>query len=214
MKLHSFTFNPFSENTYIIEAGNGDCAIVDPGNSNSAENAQLLEAIESTGLKPVMLLNTHAHIDHVFGNHWVKDRWDIALHLHKLDLPLLDRSVEMAKLWGLNYTPSPSPDAWLEPGTITLGGEELEIRFVPGHAPGHVVFISHADKWIVAGDTLFNESIGRTDLPGGHHQTLLDSIQKELFTLPDDYTVWPGHGPETRIGHEKKFNPYLSPLQG
>lgn len=187
-----------------------DCAIIDAGNYNSSENQILKEFIESHNLQPVALLGTHAHIDHIFGNWYVKKTWDIPYYLHEEDVPMFHRSEQMAALWNLSLTPSPMPDHFLQHGEILkMGHDELEVRFVPGHAPGHVVFISHKDGWVVGGDTLFNGSIGRTDLPGGNHPLLLKNIQEQLFTLPDNYIVYSGHGPETRIGHEKMHNPFF-----
>lgn len=209
MQLHAFTFNPLQENTYVLwDESTLECAIVDAGNYNSTENDILKKFIAFHELQPVLLLGTHAHIDHIFGNWYVKHTWNIPYHLHKEDEPMFHRSEQMAALWGLNYTPSPMPDEQLEHGQkIFLGNGELEVRFVPGHSPGHVVFVNHHDHWVVGGDTLFRGSIGRTDLPGGNHELLLQKIREELFTLPDAYLVYSGHGPETNIGYEREHNP-------
>lgn len=211
MKLHYFTFNPFQENTYVIwDEQTLDCAIIDAGNYNSAENDMLKHFIEQNGLKPQYLLGTHAHIDHVFGNWYVKQTWDVPYCLHPADKVMLERSIEMSALWQLNYTPGPDPDVELNHGNrITLGDEILEVRYVPGHAPGHVVFVNHNSKLVIGGDTLFRGSIGRTDLPGGNHEQLISAITEQLFTLPDDFTVYSGHGPETTIGYEKENNPFF-----
>lgn len=211
MHIHSFTFNPLQENTYLLwDENSSEAAIVDAGNYNSTENAILKSFIEQHELKPVYLLGTHAHIDHVFGNWFVKQTWNVPYLLHKDGIPMFHRSEQMAALWGLNYTPSPMPDQHIEHlQNITLGNSELEIRLVPGHAPGHVIFINHADRWVVGGDTLFKGSIGRTDLPGGDHELLLQKIREEMFVLPDDYVVYSGHGPETHIGFERLHNPFF-----
>lgn len=211
MKIHFFQFNPLQENTYIIwDPESLECAIVDAGCYDTAENNELKKFISSHGLIPKYLLGTHAHIDHIFGNWYVKQLWNIPYYLHKEDVPMLDRSVTMAAVWNLQFTPSDEPDFFLEAGQIIkLGNGELEVRFVPGHSPGHVVFINHANHWVIAGDTLFQGSIGRTDLPGGNHDVLLSSIREQLFTLPEDYLVYPGHGPKTNIGFEKKNNPFF-----
>lgn len=211
MEIKVFTFNPIQENTYVIwDDVTLKCAIIDAGNYNSAENNELRNFIENNGLKPVYLLGTHAHIDHVFGNWYVKQTWDIPYLLHKLDMPMFDRSIQMAALWQLNYTPSPEPDGSLNHGDmIQIGETVLEVRFVPGHAPGHVIFIHHNSKTVIGGDTLFRGSIGRTDLPGGNHDLFLTKIREEMFSLPDDYTVHSGHGPETTIGYEKNNNPFF-----
>jgi glyoxylase-like metal-dependent hydrolase (beta-lactamase superfamily II) len=123
---------------------------------------------------------------------------------------MIDRSETMASIWNLNYTTSPQPDVFIEGGqTIQVGNGELEVRFVPGHAPGHVVFVSHKDEWAVVGDTIFEGSIGRTDLPGGNHDLLLQKIKEEIFTLPDNFTLYPGHGIETTVENEKQNNPFF-----
>lgn len=211
MRLQVFTFNPFQENTYVLwDNDTKEAAIVDAGCYNHAENLQLSAFIEQQTLKPTMLLGTHAHIDHVFGNWYVKQQWDIPYYLHPADVAMLDRSREMAALWNLNYTEGPLPDIDLQHGdVISLGTQTLEVRFVPGHAPGHVIFIHHETKTVIGGDTLFRGSIGRTDLPGGNHDLLLQSIREQMFTLPDDYTVHSGHGPETSIGFEREHNPFF-----
>ncbi|MBS3915704.1 MAG: MBL fold metallo-hydrolase [Bacteroidetes bacterium] len=211
MQLHVFTFNPLQENTYVIWDENSmECAIVDPGNYNSTENQILRDFILNQNLNPVFLLGTHAHIDHIFGNWFVKHHWNISYLLHSDGLPMFHRSEQMAALWGLNYTPSPMPDLPLEHRQkLNIGNTELEIRLVPGHAPGHVIFVNHSDRWVIGGDTLFKGSIGRTDLPGGDHELLLEKIREEMFTLPDDYLVYSGHGPETNIGFERNHNPFF-----
>lgn len=211
MQLHSFNFNPFQENTYILwDEESLDCAIVDAGNSNPEENAALKTFIENNKLNPKMLLGTHAHIDHVFGNWYIKHEWNIPYYLHKEDYSMLERSIQMAALWQLNYTPSPEPDIELNHGdNIKIGNINLEVRFVPGHAPGHVIFVHHPSKTVIGGDCLFRGSIGRTDLPGGNHDLLIEKIKTEMLSLPEDYTVYSGHGPETSIGNEKMHNPFL-----
>lgn len=211
MNLHFFTFNPLQENTYIIWCQDTlECAIIDAGNYDSAEGAALEEFINTNQLKPTHLLGTHAHIDHVFGNWFVKQKWNLPYYLNEGDIPMFARSEQMAVLWSLQYTPGPMPDHNLAHGDrIKIGNCELEVRFVPGHAPGHVIFVNHADRWIIGGDTLFRGSIGRTDLPGGNHDLLLKKIREEMFTLPDDYMVHSGHGPYTSIGFEKENNPFF-----
>jgi glyoxylase-like metal-dependent hydrolase (beta-lactamase superfamily II) len=204
-----FEFGPFAENTYILTGTNHQCIIIDPGCYNAYEEMALNDYITKNDLKPVALLNTHAHIDHIFGNDYVKRTWNVPLHLSHLDIPLFERAETMAAMWNLKYTPSPMPDHDIFPGDMTLAGIDLEVRHVPGHAPGHVVFIHHASKTVICGDTLFKGSIGRTDLPGGNHEELLSSITAQLFSLPDDYRLCSGHGPETSIGEERTHNPFF-----
>ncbi len=210
MECHSFEFGPFAENTYILIGEEKQCIIVDPGCYNAHEEIILTDFIQSRNLHPVALLNTHAHIDHIMGNDYVKHKWNVPLYLSHLDIPLFERAESMAALWNLKYTPSPQPEIDLQKGTLELAGLSLEVRHVPGHAPGHMVFIHHDSKTVICGDTLFQGSIGRTDLPGGNHEELLSSIREQLFTLPDDYTLHCGHGPSTTVGHERAHNPFFS----
>ena len=210
MKIHSFCFNPFQENTYILYDESKECVIIDPGCYDAAEQQELSSFLENHQLRPVKLLNTHGHIDHVFGNRFIAGKYKLGLEIHKKDLATLHSLMQVAKLYNLNAEESPEPSVYLEEGQqITFGTTRLEIVFTPGHSPGSICFISAADKVVIGGDVLFRESIGRTDLPGGNHQTLLESIRTRLFVLPDDYEVFPGHGPSTTIGHEKASNPFL-----
>lgn len=211
MEVLSLTFGPFQENTYVLVDDNGECAIVDPGCSNSQERNYLKTVVEERGLKPVCLLNTHCHIDHVFGNAFVAEEWSLDLHAHKLDLPTLEMVPLSCQLYGIpGYMESPKPKVFIDEGdVISFGNTQLDIIFVPGHAPGHVAFISHADKVVINGDVLFKGSIGRTDLPGGDHAELERSIREKMYALPDDYVVCCGHGPNTTIGDEKVSNAFF-----
>lgn len=210
LQIKKFTFSPLQENTYILFDETKECIIVDPGCYNTTEETALCNFIEMHQLKPVLLLNTHAHIDHIFGNHFVKIKYQIPFGLHSDDIPLFERAEAMAKLWNLNYSPSPLPDFDLKnKREIAFGSSELEIRFAPGHAPGHVIFYHSQKELAVVGDTVFKGSIGRTDLPWGDHQTLLNSIQNQIFTLPDSTILYSGHGPETTVISEKQFNPFF-----
>jgi len=211
LKVKKFTFNPFSENTYIIYDDSKECVIIDPGCFTKEEEAILDNYITENQLKPVMLWHTHSHLDHVFGSSFVSKKYGIDLWIHKEDLQTLSSFETVCNMYGLpvnNIPPAANHFFDLEKG-ISFGNSKLEIRFVPGHAPGHVVFISNDSNFIINGDCLFDGSIGRTDLPGGNHQLLLDSIKKELFTLNDGLIVYCGHGPETTIGKEKSSNPFL-----
>lgn len=210
--IHSFQFSPFQENTYVLFTDDKSCWIIDPGCYYSEEKQELKAFIATNGLTPKRLLLTHCHLDHVFGNAFVHAEYKLVPEYHKLDEPTMKMAPVAAKMYNIpGFETSPAPKSHLKEGDdITLGNEAFEIRFCPGHAPGHVVFIHHAQKIIIGGDVLFKESIGRTDLPGGNHGTLIRSIKEQLFTLPDDYTVFSGHGETTTIGHEKKHNPFLS----
>lgn len=210
MQIQKFTFNPFQENTYIVYDESKEALIIDPGCYDSRDEKELVDFIESNGLKPVRLLNTHAHIDHVFGNQFIANKYDLELELHELDFPILEAAVLAAQTYGFNYKESPKAGKKLVEGEyIEFGSTKLKIIHVPGHAPGHVVFYNEAEKIIIGGDVLFRGSIGRTDLPGGNHQQLLDQIRQKLFVLPTDVTVYPGHGPETTIGYELSHNPFF-----
>lgn len=205
-----FTFNPFQQNTSLI-ASEGECVIIDPGCFEYYEKQELEGFVKENSLKPVRLLNTHCHIDHILGNAFVAGKWNLKPEIHELDLPILKALPNYGQMFGVgNLEESPLPEKYLNEGdTIEFGKIKLDILFVPGHAPGHLVFINHAEKYVIGGDCLFRESIGRTDLPGGDYDTLIKSIRIKLFTLPDDYTVYPGHGPTTTIGYEKRNNPFL-----
>jgi glyoxylase-like metal-dependent hydrolase (beta-lactamase superfamily II) len=206
----SFVFNLFSENTYILYLETGEAAIIDPGCNDSAENRKLADFISSNGLKPVLLLNTHAHIDHIFGNHFVYEKYGLKPYLHHADLQILEALEYSASFYGTTATASPMPEVFLNDGDfINLGDEKLEVIYAPGHSPGSVCFYSEKHKKLWGGDVLFRESIGRTDLPGGDFDTLAHYIHTCLFTLPDDVIIYSGHGPTTTIGHEKKHNPFV-----
>ena len=209
-RIHCLPFNPFQENTYVVAAPNGECVIIDPGCYEAREEQALERLIEREGLKPVRLLNTHAHLDHSLGNAFVTERWNLKPELHRADHDLLRAAPVYSEAWGIRLTPSPEPGAFLEEGDwIRFGGVEFRVLFTPGHCPGHVVFYNEAEGYVIGGDVLFQRSIGRTDLPGGDHAQLLSSIREKLFTLPDATVVWPGHGPETTVGEDRVENPFL-----
>ena len=210
ISIQAFVFNPFSENTYILYDDTKECIIIDPGCCTEDERKELVAFITDENLKPVKLLNTHCHIDHVFGNAFVAKKYNLGLEIHKLDLGVLHSLPQVSHLYGLNAEESVEPSTFLEEGDkITFGNSVLEIVFTPGHSPGSICFINQEGKFVIGGDVLFYGSIGRTDLPGGDHETLLTSIREKLFVLDDDFTVFSGHGEETTIGFEKKNNPFL-----
>ena len=210
MKIKQWAFNPFSENTYLLYDDSNEAVIVDPGNSDPAEDQAIKGFIESEGLNLKCILLTHSHIDHIMGLKFLNDTYSKPVYLHPKDLVIYNNAEQTAQMYGLPYNPSfAEPSEFnLEEG-FSFGNSDLEIRFVPGHAPGHVVFIHHESKSIIAGDTLFNGSIGRTDLAFGNHDLLISSIRAELFTLPEDYIIFCGHGPETSIGTEMVHNPFF-----
>jgi glyoxylase-like metal-dependent hydrolase (beta-lactamase superfamily II) len=209
--IQKFTFSPFAENTYVLFNEGKQALVIDPGCFYPEEEKALKDFITQNGLEVKRLLNTHAHIDHIFGNDFVSKTWNVQPELHRDDVVTLNRMPAAAQIWGINgYKLSPQPGAFLEEGQkIVLGNDELDIVFVPGHAPGHVAFISQAQKFVMGGDVLFNGSIGRTDLPGGSLEVLMQSIRDKFLVLPDDFVVYSGHGEETTIGKERRSNPFI-----
>lgn len=210
IQIASFTFNPFGENTYVVYDETKEAIIIDPGNYEKEEDERLVDFFIKNGLKPVFIANTHAHVDHVLGVAYLKNRFGIPFKLHHGEEPVL-RSVKVyAPNYGFAGYEEPGVDQWLsEGGQIEFGNSKMDILFVPGHAPGHVAFYDVESKSLIGGDVLFRESIGRTDLPGGDHSTLIRSIVDHVFTLPEDVKVYPGHGPSTTVGYEKKHNPFF-----
>lgn len=208
VKVHSFQFNPFQENTFVVYDQEKSCVIIDPGCYERHEEEVLFGFIEENKLKPIALLNTHAHIDHILGNAAVKSKYDIPFYLHKEDLTTLHSVESYAHVYGFEkYIPSPYPDDYLiDNSELVFGAMKFKIYHTPGHAPGHVVFFNQENKFVINGDVLFNGSFGRIDLPGGDLETLKKSIFEVMFNLPDDTVVHCGHGPETTIGKEKKDN--------
>lgn len=210
LHIKSFTFNPFQENTYLLYDETGEGALVDPGCYEASERQELKDFIHENQIKIRQILNTHCHIDHVLGNAWAKRTFGAPLYIHQEDLQVL-KSVEVyAPNYGFQGYEASEPDGFLAEGeTVSVGNETLKIIFVPGHAPGHVVFYHQESNQLIAGDTLFKGSIGRTDLPGGNHNLLLSKIKSELFSLPSETVAYPGHGPKTTIGYEKIHNPFV-----
>lgn len=211
LSIKQFTFNAFQENTYLLYDETKSAVIIDPGCSNSSEERELLNFIEQEELSLEHLINTHCHVDHVLGLNFIADKFNLPAQFHALDLQVLEAVPNYATMYGFNVMPFSGEKKFIAEGDkITFGKTTLDVLFVPGHAPGHVVFVYHPEKIVIGGDVLFYGSIGRTDLPGGDHETLITSIKSKLFPLGDDYVVYPGHGPKTNIGFEKKNNPFLN----
>lgn len=212
LKVESLVFNSFQENTYLVYDNSGEALIIDPGCHNTSEQKWLTQKIKTLGLKPVRLINTHCHIDHVLGNRFVADKYGLPLEIPLKEVPVLNTVAQIAQMYGIAYNePSPEPSSYLEEGIpIVFGNSSLEVYDTPGHSPGSVSIFHRPSKTLIAGDVLFKESIGRTDLPGGDFDTLIRSIKEKLFTLPDETIVYPGHGPSTTIGYEKIHNPFLT----
>jgi len=211
LQVKKFVFNPFMENTYVLFDETNDCIIIDPGCVEKDEEIQLTEFIQSKSLAVKQLINTHCHIDHVLGNAFVKRKFNVALSIHPIEEPMLKAVKTYASNYGFFQYQDSTPDSFLNEGDrVVLGNQKLEILFVPGHSPGHIVLYHELTKILMGGDVLFENSIGRTDLPGGDFDTLINSIHQKLFTLPDDVTVYCGHGSETSIGYEKRNNPFCA----
>jgi glyoxylase-like metal-dependent hydrolase (beta-lactamase superfamily II) len=212
IQIKKITFNPFQENTYVLFDETKECIIIDPGCYTKEEEKKLVALIEGYNLKPVKLLNTHCHIDHVLGNYFVSKTYGLKLGIHQADLETLNSVSTYCHLYGFDaYQLSPEPSYFLSEGdVVTFGNSELEVIYCPGHAPGHLVFYSKTQNFVINGDVLFQGSLGRVDLPGGNFKTLKDSIVNKMFKLPDDTIVYTGHGGETTIGTEKKFNPIIT----
>jgi hydroxyacylglutathione hydrolase len=209
--LKSFTFNPFQQNTYIVYNSDNLAWIIDPGNCNNSEDQQIKNFISEKKLKLERLLLTHAHLDHIFGNKFIFENYSLLPEVHKDEIFFIDRMSQSAAMYGVSADQSPSPEQFLNDGDgLTLGNYKFECFHTPGHSPGSISFYNEENKILISGDVLFHESIGRSDLPMGNHETLINSIKEKLFVLPDEVKVYSGHGISTTIGHEKKFNPYLT----
>jgi hydroxyacylglutathione hydrolase len=210
IKVDFFTFNPLAENTYLLTNEKQQALIIDPGCYFTEEEKTLQNFIADNNIEPVQLLNTHCHLDHVFGNYWVNKNYGLELFIHPGEQTVLEFAPAAGNMYGLNFTNYKGKLHFLNEGDkIFLGDNELEILFTPGHSPASICFYCRAQNFFIGGDVLFFESIGRFDLPGGNEQQLYKSIREKLYTLPDETIVYPGHGEPTTIGHEKKYNPFV-----
>ncbi|MES2559244.1 MAG: MBL fold metallo-hydrolase [Bacteroidota bacterium] len=210
--VQSFTFNEFQENTYVLFDETGECVIIDPGCYKPSEQRELVEFITQNNLRPVKLLNTHCHIDHVLGNTFVVETYNVPFYLHEGEIFTYNDTMRWTTIFSIDPLVIPENKVFVtEKDTITFGNSTLKIAFTPGHSKASITFYNLEDKFAIAGDVLFMESIGRTDLPGGNYDTLIQSIQTQLFAWPDDTRIYSGHGYPTTIGHERKFNPFLNP---
>jgi Zn-dependent hydrolases, including glyoxylases len=188
----------------------GNAIIIDPGMYGEQEQEEFMTFIAENRLKPTILLNTHCHIDHVLGNSFVHEKFSLLPQFHEGEVSILVAVQNYAPQMGIRYDISPIGETFLNDGDIiALNNDELKVILAPGHSPAHICFYSINQKFLIGGDVLFRNSIGRTDLPGGNHQQLLESIKAKLYTLPDDTVVYPGHGPSTTIGFEKNSNPFI-----
>ncbi len=209
MQIASFVFNEFLENTYVVWDDSGQALIIDPGCHDRSEQKVLESFITERHLQPVWVVNTHCHLDHVFGNYWATHNWNIPLAAHRDDLILLQSMTETAAFYGMTVDPSPMPQRWLAEGDqLEFGRSQLSVLHTPGHSPGSICLVAK-DAFIIGGDVLFAGSIGRFDLPGGNYQQLMVSITEKLFALPLHLRVYSGHGPVTTLAEEKRSNPFV-----
>lgn len=210
LTVQAFTFNPVQENTYVVYNEKRQCGIIDPGCYFASEEMELKDFIEKNGLQPIYLLNTHCHLDHIFGNRFVAKTFGLSLYLNKLEKPVLDYGPASGQLWQLPFDNYDGDLHFIDEGDVVrIGEDELHVLFTPGHSPGSISFYSKKDKFLISGDVLFQGSVGRTDLPGGDFTILEESIKTKLYTLPADTIVYSGHGDSTTIGDEMKTNPFV-----
>ena len=211
MKVHTIPLNPWQVNTYILSDESGECVIIDPGCFSDEEKEHLTRFISDNNLKPVRLLHTHLHLDHVFGTRFVSETYGLKPEAHPDDEFFIGITKDYASQFGVTLEENPPAlGNYLNEGDeIKFGSSELKVIHIPGHSPGGITFYNSKEGILIAGDVLFKESIGRTDLPGGDYDTLISSIKNKLLTLPEDTVVFPGHGPSTSIGYEKGSNPFL-----
>ena len=211
LKVKKFTFNPFSENTFIISDESNDAIVIDPGCYYKAEQNKLDDYIALHQLNLTAVLHTHSHLDHMFGTAYILNKYDVNLWIHKKDEITYQSFEKVCSLYGIPNTffPNKNPLFFTSDSLIKFNNIEFQLLFVPGHSPGHVAFYSEANNFVINGDCLFENSIGRTDLPGGNHNELIQSIKMKLFNLPDSTVVYTGHGNDTQIEKEKRENPFL-----
>jgi glyoxylase-like metal-dependent hydrolase (beta-lactamase superfamily II) len=208
--LKTFTFNAFAENSFVLSDETGECIIVDAGCDSSSEKAILDEYITNNNLKPVALVNTHGHVDHVVGSRYVTHKYNIPFWCHAEDVPVIATAQKQGEFFGFNIEEPPVVSKYLtENEDIQFGHSSLKVLHVPGHSPGSTALYCKEQKFVIVGDVLFNGSIGRTDLPGGDYDAIMNSIMGKLMKLPDDTIVYPGHGPKTSIHQEALTNPFL-----
>lgn len=209
--VKGFTFSPVQENTWILYNEKGHAIMIDPGCYFDKEKDVLQSFITQNRLLPQKLLNTHCHLDHVFGNKWIHETYGLLLHIYEEEKQVLDFAPASGLMWNLPFDNYNAEIKYIKEGDeILLDEDKLQVLFAPGHSPGHVCFYCKEQAFVIGGDVLFRQSIGRTDLPGGDHATLISSIKNQLFVLPDETIVYCGHGEPTTIGYEKKHNPFLA----
>jgi glyoxylase-like metal-dependent hydrolase (beta-lactamase superfamily II) len=210
LQIKCFCFNAFQENTYVLYNEKKEAIIIDPGCYFSVEKMQLKNWITEQGLKPTLFLNTHCHLDHVFGNNFISETYELPVHIHANEQIVLDRLPEAAAKWGVPTEPYIGDIKYIEQNEIIPFGEDtFKVLVTPGHSPGSVCFYHAQQDFIIGGDLIFLDGVGRTDLPGSNPLDLIKSIREQILPLPDTLTIYSGHGPETTLGREKRHNPYI-----
>lgn len=210
--IQSFTFSPFAENTYILFDHTLDCVLIDPGNYNEVETQETEQFLKEHGLKLTKILQTHCHLDHIFGSSYFQNKYQVEVYANKKESFNIEGAQAAAMMFGLPPFDTPVINQFFHEGDkVEFGESTLQILDVPGHSPGHVAFVCPEEEFVIAGDVLFAGGIGRTDLPGGSFEVLEESIKTKLYPLPDGFTVYPGHGPSTTIANEKSTNPFVRP---
>ncbi len=212
LQVKTFTFLPqaFAENTYLLYDDSGKCVVVDPGCYTASEQRELSQFIEDQGLELEKILLTHAHLDHIFGLSYLKDKYQVPIYGHEEERFNLERAVEYSGLFGFKMAPVPLCDVWIAEGDrVSFGNTTFEVLFTPGHSPGHVSFYHPSTHQLVSGDVIFRDSFGRTDLPGGSMAVLKDTIVNKILTLPEETSIYAGHMGLTTVGREKKSNPMV-----
>lgn len=208
--VQRFVFNSFEVNTYVISGKNHECIIVDPACSNPKEESILSSYIHDYHLSPVMLVNTHYHVDHILGNAFVADKYNLKPSAHRRGQLFWETAREFGSVFGVSFKEVKKPEIFIDEGDVLMTKDfNLRVLYTPGHADGSICLVNDVQNFVITGDVLFQGSIGRTDLPTGNYDLLKESILNKLFTLPHDCLVYPGHGPETTIGYEKLNNPFL-----
>ncbi len=212
--IQDFCFSAFQENTYVLYNEFKEAIIIDPGCYTRIEEKMLTDFIRKENLKPSLLLNTHCHLDHVFGNNYVSETYGLTAHIHPNEQIVLDRLQEAAAKWGVPTDAYKGPIQYIEEGEIIqFGTDSFKVLLTPGHSPGSVCFYHAQQDFMIGGDLIFKDGVGRTDLPGANPLDLIKSIRTQIFPLPDTLTIYSGHGPATTWGREKEHNPYIQHIR-
>jgi len=212
--IQDFCFSAFQENTYVLYNELKEAIIIDPGCYTRIEEKILTDFIRKENLKPTLLLNTHCHLDHVFGNNYVSETYGLTAHIHPNEQIVLDRLPEAAAKWGVPTDAYKGPIQYIQEGEmIQFGTDQFKVLLTPGHSPGSVCFYHAEQDFMIGGDLIFKDGVGRTDLPGANPSDLIKSIREQIFPLPDSLTIYSGHGPATTWGREKEYNPYIKHIR-